>query len=115
MLRPAEWPRVCSGVVDSQMQKVTVARNQISPLLDQLIHELDAEGASTQKAFFCRVRGHLELAYDDYDLATPIIELSSSLALGFHFSHNANVLVERIQEKAAELVKALEGVQPNFH
>ncbi len=98
-----------------KLHKVTIARNQISPLLDQLIGELDAEGSSTQKAFFCRVRGHLDLAHDDNDLTTPIIELSSSLALGFHFSNNANVLVERIQEKAAELVKALEGVEPKFH
>lgn len=97
------------------MEKVTIARNQIGPLLDQLIVELDAEGSSTQKAYFCRVRGHLAHAHDDFDLATPIIELSSSLALGFQFSSTANVLVSRIQEKAEELVRALEGVTPNIH
>ena len=97
------------------MQKVTIARNQIGPLLDQLIVELDAEGSSTQKAFFCRVRGHLDHAEDDYDLATPILELSSSVALGFQFSNTANVLIERIQEKAQELIEALEGVPPQIH
>ena len=64
---------------------------------------------------FKRVRGHLEHAYDDHDLATPIIELSSSIALGFQFSRTANVLVERINEKVEELVKALEGVEPRIH
>ena len=97
------------------MEKATFARNQICPLLDQLILELDAEGSSTQKAYFCRVRGHLDHAADDFELATPILELSSSLAIGFQFSNTANVLVARIQEKAEELVRALEGVTPNIH
>lgn len=98
-----------------KLQKVTVARNQISPLLDQLIFELDAEGSSTQKAFFTRVRGHLDLAHDDEDLNTSIIELSASLALGFQFSHTANVLIERIDEKVKEIIKAMEGVEPRYH
>lgn len=98
-----------------KLQKVTIARNQIGPLLDQLILELDAEGSSTQKAFFKRVRGHLDLAYDDEDLTTSILELSSSLALGFQFSQTANVLIERIHEKVEELVQAMEGVEPRYH
>ena len=88
------------------MEKVPIARNQIGPLLDQLILELDAEGSSTQKAYFCRVRGHLDHALDDYDLTAPIIKLSSSLALGFQFSTTANVLESRIREKAGELVRS---------
>ena len=97
------------------MERVTIARNQIGPLLDQLIHELDIEGSSTQKAYFCRVRGHLAGAADDFELATPILELSGSIALGVQFSQTANVLVGRIQEKVQALLEALEGVDPKIH
>ncbi len=97
------------------MEKVTVARNEIGPLLDELIVQLDSEGSATQRAHFHRIRGRLHRAHDDWDLTTPIIELSSSIAMGFRFSKTADALVNRILEKARELVEELEGTTPNYH
>ena len=97
------------------MQKVTVARNEIGPLLDQLITQLEVEGSATQKAHFNRIRGRLHHASDDWDLATPIIELSSCIAMGFQFSNSTTPLVHRILEKADALVRELDGSPAEIH
>ena len=97
------------------MQKVTEARNEIGPLLDELIMRLDAEGAATHKAHFNRIRHHLAGASDDWELTNPIIELSTCIAMGFRFSSDATPLVNRILEKTAELVAELEGRPPTHH
>ena len=97
------------------MQKVTAARNELGPLLDQLIVQLDAEGSATQKRHFNRIRGRLYGAHDDWDLTHPIIELSSCIAMGFRFSSTTAPLIYRILEKTAGLVKELEGVDPRIH
>jgi hypothetical protein len=97
------------------MQKVTNARNEISPLLDELITQLDAEGSLTQCAHFHRIRHRLNHASDVWELKTPIIQLSTCTAMGFRFSQTADALVERILEKARDLSQELAGVKPNIH
>jgi len=97
------------------MHKVTLARNEIGPLLDRLIAELEAEGSATQKAYFKRIRSHLYGADNDFEVATPIIELSTSTAMGFRFSSTADALIERILSKAQVLVEELQGIEPPIH
>ncbi len=98
-----------------EMQYVTAARNEIGPLLDELIVQLGQEGSATQKAHFNRIRGRLYGADHPWDLTTPIIELSSCIAMGFQFSQTADALVSRILEKAEVLAKELDGMPPEIH
>ncbi|MCP5184303.1 MAG: hypothetical protein H6993_10090 [Pseudomonadales bacterium] len=84
------------------MNKPSVARNAIGPLLDQLIYQLRCEGSQTQCAYFTRIRHSLNLAHDDFELLVPIQALSTTTAFGFCFSQDADVLIERILEKARE-------------
>lgn len=97
------------------MQYVTAARNEIGPLLDELIVQLEEEGSATQKAHFNRIRGRLYRAHDEWELTTPIIELSTCIAMGFQFSQTADALINRILQKAAVLVRELEGTPPRIH
>jgi hypothetical protein len=97
------------------MQRTTEARNVIGPLLDRLIVQLDAEGCATQRAYFARIRRSLYHARHDIELATPILELSASAAVGFHFSTDADVLIARILEKAEQLAGELEYAWPTVH
>jgi hypothetical protein len=97
------------------MLQTTQARNAIGPLLDQLIVQLDAEGCATQRAYFARIRRSLYHARYDIELATPILELSTSGAVGFHFSNDADVLMSRILEKAEQLAGELEYAWPTLH
>jgi hypothetical protein len=97
------------------MHNTTTARNSISPLLDELITQLEEEGSATQKAHFKRIRGSLNGASDAWELTQPIIELSSCVAMGFRFSQTADALIVRILQKTADVVRELEGSQPPIH
>lgn len=90
------------------MRRTTSVRNQIAPLLDQLISQLDAEGSATQRAYFSRIRRELDRARHDAELVTPIRDLTSTSAVGFSFSSDAGVLIARILEKAEELGRDLD-------
>ena len=109
----AEQP---SGEKQHKQHTVTAARNEIGPLLDELILQLDVEGSATHKAHFARIRGHLYGASDDWELTAPIIELSSCQAMGFRFSQTADALIHRILQKTATLVRVVWwhcGVDPH--
>jgi hypothetical protein len=57
----------------------------------------------TQRAHFDRIRRSLYLARSDVDLLRPILALSTSTAVGFKFSSDADALVNRILEKLTDL------------
>ena len=97
------------------MQRATVARNEIGPLLDRLIVQLDAEGSATQKAYFNRIRRVLYHAQDELELAKPIQELSATTVVGFHFSSDADALIARILEKAQHLAEELRPGTVKYH
>ena len=97
------------------MQRTTSVRNQIAPLLDRLIHQLDAEGSATQRAYFLRIRRELDRARHEVELVTPIRELTSTTAVGFSFSSDAGALIARILEKAEELARDLDVPPHTLH
>ncbi len=97
------------------MGKTTAARNELGPLLEALIVQLDGEGSMTQRAHFDRIRRSIDLARTDTDLARPIFALSTSTAYGFKFSNDADALVSRIVEKVAELEADLGSRPPHNH
>lgn len=97
------------------MIRPSVARNRIGPLLDQLIIQLADEGSATQAAWFRRIRISLNAAHDDFEVLVPIQALSTTPAVGFAFSEDADVLMTRILEKAAELVAEFDFDDPPRH
>ena len=97
------------------MQRATEVRNEIGPLLDRLITQLDHEGRATQRAYFVRIRRTLNHARHDLELVTPIQELSTTTAVGFDFSTDADALIARILEKADALAAAMDAVSPTPH
>ena len=95
------------------MERATSIRNELGPLLDRLITQLDAEGSATQRAYFARIRRGLDQAHYDTELVTSIRELYCTPAVGFSFSMDASPLIDRILEKAEKLARDLEGeLQP---
>lgn len=97
------------------MRRTTSVRNEIAPLLDRLIHQLDAEGSATQRAYFLRIRRELERARHEVELVTPIRELTCTVAVGFSFSSDAGALIARILEKADELWRDLDLTSRILH
>ena len=97
------------------MHPVTAARNQLDPLLGALIDQLGDEGQATQQAFFSRIRGSIRSATDEVDLAAPFMELSTTAFVGFEFSPDAGVLIERILEKAEYIAQAFSDSDAQAH
>lgn len=97
------------------MERATSIRNELGPLLDRLITQLDAEGSATQRAYFARIRRGLEQAHHDTELVTSIRELYCTPAVGFSFSNDASPLIDRILEKAEKLARDLEGEWQTRH
>ena len=93
-------------------QQPTIARNEIGPLLDQLIRMLDDEGRATQRAYFARIRRSLHHAQDELTLAPPIIALSTSDAVGIELPQDAQPLHSRIVEKTAQVIRDLDLMTP---
>ena len=97
------------------MHKAAVVRNEIAPLLDQLIYQLGAEGRATPRAHFNRIRKLLYRADTTQDLASPLINLCSSVVLGFRLSADSTALLERLMNKSQHLMADLDGSHITHH
>jgi len=112
---PTTLPRSLYRTLPQTRSQTTAVRNEIGPLLDRLITQLDVEGSATQRAYFARIRRSLILATHELEIATPILELSTTTAVGFTFSTDADVLITRILEKAEQVTADLEYPFPTLH
>ena len=94
---------------DISIDQVTTARNEIEPLLTQLIRQLGIEGRATEMAVYSRIQRYLRSAKHNHELARPFSDLSTTANVCFTVPGEANVLLERIIEKAEVLVRELEN------
>lgn len=97
------------------MQAITDARNQLDPLLGALAAQLGEEGQATQQSFFNRIRASIQHAQDEVDLAGPFMELSTTAFVGFEFSPDAAVLIDRILEKAETIADSFSNTDDASH
>ena len=97
------------------MDQVTNARNEIEPLLTQLIRQLGIEGRATEMAVYSRIQRYLRSAKHNHELARPFSDLSTTANVCFTVPGEANVLLERIIEKAEVLVRELENQSGAIH
>jgi len=95
--------------------KPTAVRNEIGPLLEALIVQLTVEGSATQRAYFDRIRSSLNHARHASELARPILDLSTTAAVGFKFSIEADALIHRILEKTDQLAELVQEAHPTLH
>ena len=76
-----------------------VARNEIEPLLAELIRQLSAEGRATERAIYQRIRKSLCEAKDPCELSRPLNDLSTMSQVRRQASGDADVLLARILER----------------
>ena len=81
-----------------------VARNEIEPLLSELIRQLSAEGRATEQAIYRCIRKSLRNASNACELTRPFTDLSTMAQVRPNESGDASVLLARILEKARTLV-----------
>ena len=80
-----------------------VARNEIEPLLAELIRQLSAEGRATERVIYQRIRKSLCEARDPLEVSRPLNDLSTMSQVGQRTSGDTDVLLTRILEKAERL------------
>ena len=97
------------------MDHVTNARNEIEPLLTQLIRQLRIEGRATEMAVYSRIQHYLRSAKHNHELARPFSDLSTTANVCFTLPGEANILLERIIEKAEILVCEMENQSGAIH
>ena len=100
---------------DIALDQVTNARNEIEPLLTQLIQQLVIEGRATEMAVYSRIQRYLRSAKHNHELARPFSDLSTTANVCFTLPGEANILLERIIEKAEVLVCAMENQTGAIH
>ena len=82
------------------MDHVTTARNEIEPLLNQLIHQLGIEGRATEMAVYSRIQRYLRTAKHHHELSRPFSDLSTTANVWFTWPGAANIMLDGIIEKA---------------
>lgn len=93
----------------------TVARNELTPLLEVLLRQLEEEGRATEHACFRRIKRRLESARDDTALAASIVALSTTAAVGFARSEPSKTLLDRLVEKATLVSSRLDQPRSCVH
>ena len=91
----------------SPVSTTDVARDELLPLLEQLVDLVRAENEIEQAAFFVRIRDGIAHADDPDDLMGPFMELSTSAFRGYFYSPVATLLIDRILERAQTLSTTL--------
>ena len=97
------------------MDHATNARNEIEPLLTQLIRLLGIEGRATEMAVYSRIQHYLRSAKHNHELVRPFSDLSTTANVCFTLPGEANILLERIIEKAEILVCEMENQSGAIH
>ena len=75
------------------MDHVTTARNEIEPLLTQLIHQLGIEGRATEMAVYSRIQRYLRTAKHNHEISPP--PPTSALLCRAKLTFCSNVLSRR--------------------
>ena len=85
-----------------------VVRNEIEPLLSELLRALADEGRATEHAIYRAIRRCLLAASSSCELARPFHDLSSMATVRPVPSpaNDANILLARILQKAEQLTLA---------
>ena len=89
-----------------------IVRNEIEPLLSELIRELAAQGRTTERAIYSRIRTSLRAADNPCELTRPFHYLSTMAAVvpaRPDPTGDATILLARILEKAEQLALETEG------
>ena len=96
-------------------EALSTVQAELTPALEQLVRLVDSEGEVHQRDFFQRVLDGVRGSTDLEDLAAPMMELSTSAFLGFHYSLAAQLLLDRTLEIAQTAATTLSAHTENPH
>ncbi len=94
------------GMQDNQFDPVDYARTALVPLADKLIACADAAGSAEQQLYFGAVRAGLASATNAGDLIEVFFNLSAANFMGFDYTPETSLVLDRLLEKSELLAEA---------
>ena len=94
------------GMKDNQFDPVDYARTALVPLADELIACADAAGSAEQQLYFGAVRAGLASATNAGDLIEVFFNLSAANFMGFDYTPETSLVLDRLLEKSELLAEA---------
>jgi hypothetical protein len=83
------------------------AKQEIVPLLDDVVSAAAQEERPDQEAFFRGIRDGIGRCKEAEDLADPMMQLSMSAFVGFEYSNVMAILIDRVLAHAQLLTQSL--------
>ncbi|MFK7898202.1 MAG: hypothetical protein AB8G23_20385 [Myxococcota bacterium] len=83
------------------------AKQEIMPLLDDVVSMAATEKHPDQERFFRSIREGIGRCQDAEDLADPMMQLSMSAFVGFEYSGMMAILIDRVLAHAQLLTESL--------
>ena len=94
------------GMPDNQFDPVEYAKMALVPLADELIACADAAGSAEQQLYFGAVRAGLASATNAGDLIEVFFNLSAANFMGFDYTPETALVLDRLLEKSVLLAEA---------
>ena len=103
------------GMRDTQFDPVDYAKSTLVPLADELIACADAAGSADQSLYFDKVRAGLASASTAGDLIEVFFNLSAANFMGFDYTPETALVLDRLLEKSELLAEAQGAPETGFH
>ena len=91
---------------DDEFDPVEYAKTELVPLADKLISCADAAGSPEQQLYFGKVRAGLASATNAGDLIEVFFNLSAANFMGFDYTPETALVLDRLLEKSELLAEA---------
>ena len=91
------------------------AREQLGPLVRQVLDDIDTDTHPMEASFFAGVNVRLQHMHDEGDLGELFFELSSTAFRGFAFSDQQAALIDQLLRAAEEIAFALSAPDDTAH
>ena len=99
---------------DNQFDPVDYAKTTLVPLADELIACADAAGSAEQQLYFGKVKAGLASATNAGDLIEVFFNLSAANFMGFDYTPETALVLDRLLEKS-ELLAEAQGAPETAH
>jgi hypothetical protein len=90
-------------------------KGELVPLLEELVRMAARGGEVAQSEFFSRILGGVRNARVVEDLAGPFMELSQSAFLGFAYSGEVTLQIDRVLAVAQTIAETLSAGEGTTH
>jgi hypothetical protein len=102
-------------MLGNQFDPIEYAKTALVPLADELVACADAAGSAEQQLYFGAVRAGLASATNAGDLIEVFFNLSAANFMGFNYTPETALVLDRLLEKSVLLAEAQGAPETALH